>query len=439
MLTLGCFRNEVESDLLRDSLFGLGLAETPLEGADIIVVNTCGFIEDAVNEGIDTILELDRLAAKLERRPPILVVGCMGQRYGEELLQEMPEISGVLGVDWVDNLRNALGTILSGERFQACSRTPSPVTALRCTDSSENSTMFVRIADGCSRSCRFCYIPFIRGAFKSRPPEEILEEIERLAGGKEREVVLLAQDLTSYGKDQTGGLTLASLARKVTEMDKVKWLRLLYMQPEGVTVELMEEITGNPKICDYFDIPFQHASPNVLNRMGRPGNAVGYLALIDSIRDRSPDAALRTTVMVGYPGESKRDFDLLLRFIDQVKFDWMGAFRFSAEAGTRAAGLRGNISYDTAQIRYDRVVALQGFIEEERVGSLIGRELEVLIDGVSEMEGYDFVGRSYREAPVVDGVIYLRKLTGTVNATAIGGFARARITGQEGLDLVGEI
>lgn len=439
LVTLGCFRNEVDSDVLRSALDELGLQETPrIDSAGIVVVNTCGFIADACAEGIDTVLEIDDLTRDLEPRPPILILGCMGQRYSGELMEQLPEVSGVLGVDWVEGLEKAVTTLLDGGRHLEVGD-PRMASRTRTVDSSDCATLLVRVADGCDRGCRFCSIPSIKGRYQSRPPQEICREIERLCVEKQREVVLLAQDLTSYGVDLSGECDLPQLVRRVSRLDQVRWVRLLYLQPEGVTDELIKEITGNPAVCDYFDIPFQHASKSVLKAMGRPGDAERYRKLVSSIRERSPEASMRTTVMVGYPGETESDFQDLLSFIEEVRFDWLGAFRFSAEEGTPAASLPREIGREAAVSRYNTILEIQDSIEESESAHLLGRELEVVVDGISHLVEYDLVGRSYREAPVVDGVIFLKDVTGCARGATSSQFVRATIVGQEGLDLVGEI
>ena len=440
IVTLGCFRNEVESDLLISGLLRLGLNRTDtLETAHMIIVNTCGFIQEACEEGIDTVLEIDRLTKGREPRPPILLVGCMGQRYGESLLKSMPEVSAVLGADWMDHLSETISEITAGKRLRRSSLVPGQLCPARDVDSSVNATLFIRIADGCNRTCGFCTIPKIRGAYRSRPSEEILNEVTRLTGNRDREVVLLAQDLTSYGSDIPSEEILSSLLQRITQLEHVRWLRLLYLQPEGITSELIDEMAENPKICDYFDIPFQHASPHVLRRMGRPGDGESYRSIISSIRARSPGASLRTTLMVGYPGETEEDFELLESFVGDIRFDWLGAFRFSPEPGTAAAQLTDRVPYDNAVMRYDRILELQDSIEASRAPRLVGTSTEVVIDGVSEESGYDFVGRSCREAPIIDGLIYIRRKSEYGRDVRIGDFAEARITGVEGLDLVAEI
>jgi len=417
----------------------MGLEETDsVESAGIIVINTCGFIAEACDEGIDTILELDRIISHLSKRPPMLLVGCMGQRYGAELLEQLPEVSGVLGVEWSGSLEKAITLLSGGERLSAVGE-PGMASLTRTVDSWGGATMLVRVADGCDRGCRFCAIPSIKGCLLSRPPEDICGEIERLSGGRDKEVLLLAQDLTSYGTDLPGSTDLTSLIRTVSEMECVRWLRLLYLQPEGVTEELICEMTGNPIVCDYFDIPFQHASSAVLRGMGRPGDASRYRELVSSIRRRSPLASIRTTVMVGYPGETEEDFRQLVRFVEDVRFDWLGAFMFSPEEGTPAAGLPGAVGRDVAVSRYNTLLSIQDSIEESGSARNVGRELEVVVESTDELEGYDLTGRSYREAPVVDGVIHLRYSGSDSGKKKDGDFLVAKIVGREGLDLVGEI
>lgn len=441
IVTLGCFRNEVESDMLRSALADLGMSETAsLEAADAVLVNTCGFIREACEEGVDTILELDSLVSGSGKRPTMIVVGCMGERYGMGLLEAMPEVDNVLGVGWQAGLEKAL---LQGHAAETVSGSGTPRAGSvsltgsgRTVDSSPGASMFVRVADGCDRACAFCTIPAIRGPYRSRPSSEVVDEIRRLSGGRQLEVILLAQDLSSYGIDLADRSRLPSLIDEVCSLDEVRWLRLLYLQPEGVDRALLDAIERNPKVCRYFDIPFQHASESVLERMGRPGDARSHAAIVESIRSRFPEAAVRTTVMVGYPGETEEEFAELERFVEDLRFDWMGAFRYSSEENTPAAGLGREVPDEVAAERYGRILDIQDFIEAERGAFFAGRELEVVVDGVSEEEGYDLVGRSYREAPVVDGVIYLRAPGVTLSA---GEFVRAVVTAQEGLDLVGEV
>ncbi len=432
LVTLGCFRNEVESDLLRSAMIDLGMCETrePLL-CDVAVVNTCGFIKDACDEAIDTILELDEALAGVEARPPLLVVGCMAERY-PGLVDAMPEVQGLLGAGWSADIEEALLRLLSGGTFAGGKRRGAARAGGRAVDSSAGTSLFVRVADGCARGCAFCTIPSIRGPYRSRPIAEVTSEVKKLSRGEPREVVLLAQDLSYYGTDK-GAPALNELIESLSELDDVHWLRLLYLQPEGVTDALVEAVASNDKVCNYFDIPFQHSSSKVLELMGRPGGAERFLELIGGIRRAIPDASLRTTLMVGYPGETDEDFEQLLAFIRAARFDWMGAFVYSPEEGTRAAGLRGAVPPDRAAERYNELLSVQEEIEESRSGAMTGRVLEVAVDGPGEPGEPGSRARSYREAPVVDGVVYLE------GSSESKGFFRARITGREGLDLVATI
>lgn len=438
LVTLGCFRNEVEADNLRTALFRMGMGEaSAAESADIILVLTCGFIREACDEGIDTLLRVDEIACALSRRPPVLALGCMTQRYGPELMEEMPEIDGILGVDWLPRLEEAVVALLRGGRYETPPGSPAISHVERRVDSETGPSLYVRASEGCDRACSFCAIPVIRGPHRSRPPSEILDEIQSL-GGRPREVVLLAQDLASYGSDLGTGEDLADLLGRIARLDAAHWIRMLYLQPEGVTERLIEAVAAEPGVCDYFDLPFQHASSRILGAMGRPGSAREHLRLIDRIRRTIPGAAIRSTVIVGYPGETDADFRDLVEFVQEARFDWLGAFMFSPEEGTRAAGQAPAVPNEIALSRYNTVIDLQNEIEARKTEAIMGRELEVAVEGACDLEPYDFVGRSYREAPVVDGVIYLKRAGGP-GPMRPGDFASAVISGREGLDLVGEI
>lgn len=439
LVTLGCHRNEVESDLIRSFLSKRGLIESrKIEDSDIVIVNTCGFIKEACDEAIDTILEIDEIRSSSSKKFPILVLGCMGERYRGGLLQAMPEISCVLGVDWPNELEPALSNLLTKKSYEQKKHSKGIKKLRREIDSSENATLFVRISDGCSNSCTFCTIPRIRGPYRSRNPRDICEEIERLAGGRKREVVLLAQDSTRYGSDLPGGWNLAKLTRRISQIENVHWLRLLYLQPDGVNEDLIDEIANNPKVCKYLDIPFQHASEKVLKRMGRRGCGKEYLELISLIRKKSPEVAIRTTIMVGFPGEQDEDFDSLLNFVKEARFDWLGLFIFSPEEGTPASKFKHKVTKEIAQMRYDKIAYVQEEISQEHAQDMMGRKLEITIDGGADIDYYDFVGRSYREAPEVDGLIYIER-TKKGKGLMTGDFLMVEITGQEGLDLVGKI
>jgi len=349
----------------------------------------------------------------------------MSQRYGSRLLERLPEVSGVLGVDWSGGLEKAVSVLGRGGRISAVGP-PGIVFNERAFDTWGGGTLMVRVSEGCDRRCRFCTIPAIKGGFVSRTPDDIKGEIETLSVGREIEVVLLAQDMTSYGKDLPGKTGLPSLIRDVSELDCVRWVRPLYLQPEGVTEELIVEMTGN-------------RGSEVLRRMGRRGSESQYRDLISSIRRRSPEASLRTTVMVGYPGETEKEFLEMVEFIEDIRFDWLGAFIFSPEEGTPAAELNCAVPRDVAVSRYNTLLSVQDSVEESGLARNLGRDLEMVVDSRDEIEGYDLLGRSYREAPLVDGVIHIRLRKGGRDNVNVGSFVDAKIVGREGLDLVAEV
>lgn len=438
LVTLGCFRNEVESDNYRSVLAELGHTEiaSPLD-ADFIIVNSCGFIAEACDECIDTILQLAEIIESEGKNTPVIVAGCMAQRYGSALMKEMPEISAVIGVDWLRKIEKVISSVISGDKYSTDPGIPKFTDVTRRIDSSETASLFVRISDGCDRRCNFCTIPSIRGNYVSRKAEDIIEEIGRLSGNKKREIVLVGQDLTCYGKDLKGQINLAGLIRQISDIKNVHWIRLLYLQPEGMTDELLDEVISNPRVCNYFDIPFQHASVKIIKGMGRWGDADSYKKIIQTIRRRSSVSALRTTLIVGFPEEGEKEFDELCRFVEDARFDWLGVFRYSAEEGTKAQEFKGQVPHEVALKRYNRILEIQDSIEDSKSDTFTDRELEVVLEERCTDIEYDFTGRSYREAPVVDGIIYLNAKTS--NRFKTGDFAIARITGREGLDLAGEI
>ncbi len=439
IVTLGCFRNEYESDLIRSYLSSMNMVEADsLEKADVIIVNTCGFIREACEESIDTIFEIDRVKTELGRNSPVIVLGCMAQRYRHELFEVLEEVQAVMGIHWAGDILSAIEKVLSGRRFCGGFEPGAKTVNLRSIDST-NPYLIVRISDGCDRKCSFCTIPVIRGKHKSLKPEEIIEEIERFTMENEREVILVAQDLTSYGKDLDKGTDLVTLLKMITRIQGVRWIRLMYLQPEGITDELIDEVASNEKICKYFDIPFQHSSERILRLMGRPGSGYEFLRLIGKIREKIPEAAIRTTLMVGFPGENQSDFEILESFVMEARFDWLGVFKYSDEEGTTAFAMKYKIDEATIRERYDKILSLQEYIEQEKASALIGKELELIIEGESDIPGHNFRGRSYREAPEIDGTVYVDVSPGANFWPSAGDFVKSRIVGIEGIDPVAKI
>jgi ribosomal protein S12 methylthiotransferase RimO len=426
LTTLGCAKNEVDSDKLSAMLgeAGYRTADDPSE-ADIVMVNTCAFIEAARAESVDTILDLE--AAKRDDAG-LVVVGCMAQRFGSELDAALPEADAVLGLDRYGELVETLDRITN---WQPVGLRRSSMDILYAVDrpAPDLPYAYVKVAEGCDKPCTFCAIPLIRGKQRSRRPSNIREEVDGLASAGVREVVLVAQDLASYGRDIDAPGGLVELLRFISDVDGLRRLRLLYLYPKEIRPPLIEEMTGNPLIAPYFDLSLQHAEERLLRAMGRSGSGERYLELIEQIRTAAPEAALRSSFIVGFPGETEDDVETLAEFLRQARLDWAGFFPFSAEDGTPAALLSGRLEPDVVT---DRLRYLQG-IQEEVTGlanaAQVGRRMEVLIDQVED--GVP-VGRTYREAPDIDGMI-------TLDAGRPGEWMLAEITAAYGVDLAAEV
>jgi len=411
--TLGCPKNQVDSDKLVGTLLADGMEATDdASAADLVVVNTCAFIDDARRESVDTILALDEQRADGAR---LVVTGCMAERYGDELAEALPEVDQVAGFGVPVNDR------ARGRQLIPVTSTPLPELDLLNLPRPKSIApwAYVKIAEGCDRSCGFCAIPSFRGPQRSRDIEQILAEVDQLEA---REIVLVAQDLASYGKDRPGELgagSIVPLVRAVT--DRTDWVRLLYLYPSDLTDELIDAIcaTGVP----YFDLSLQHVSKPLLRRMRRWGDGDRFLRRIDDIRRSEPDAAFRSNFIVGYPGETERDHDRLLEFIDAAQVDWCGFFAYSPEDGTYAASLEGAVDAGLMNERLAELRELQDGITAARRDDVIGRSVRVLVDSVG-------VARSVREAPEIDGIIHVD------DDLAVGDFAVVEIVDALGPDLV---
>jgi ribosomal protein S12 methylthiotransferase len=426
LTTLGCAKNQVDSEKLEARLGASGYlqADSP-EQADVVMVNTCAFIEAARRESIDTILEhADR------KRPDarLVVLGCMAQRYGSELAEALPEADAILGMERYGELVGDLDRLTGWEpiRLHASPmdilyevRRPTPATPYA----------YVKVAEGCDKTCSFCAIPQFRGKQRSRPPVGIREEIVGLASAGVGEIVLVAQDLAAYGRDIDAPGGIVDLLRFVSDIDGLKALRLLYLYPREITPALIDEMATNPAVVPYFDLSLQHASGRLLRAMRRPGDGDRYLAMVESIREAAPDAAFRSSFIVGFPGETEEDADLLAEFLESAELDWAGFFPYSPEEGTPAATLDGQVDPDEAAERSRRLQAIQEGITARRNAEQVGRVLDVLVDQVEDGKP---VARSYREAPEIDGVILLDRGNP-------GEWHRARITAAYGSDLTAEV
>jgi ribosomal protein S12 methylthiotransferase len=424
LTTLGCAKNQVDSDKIAGVLHDAGFTSAPSpEQADVLLVNTCAFIEEARRESVGTILDLDQA-----RRPGarLVVVGCMAQRYGQEIGEALPEVDAVVGIDHYPELVGTLGDLAG---WQPIRLERSSMDILHEVRRSTPTTpyAYLKVAEGCDKTCTFCAIPSFRGRQRSRPVEEVVEEAERLIASGVRELVLVAQDLAAYGRDI--GHRVTDLVRTLSDVPGLWQLRLLYLYPSEIRPALIEEIAGNPTVASYFDLSLQHAEPRLLRAMARPGGGDRYLRLIDDIKHAAPGAALRSSFIVGFPGESEQDVETLEAFLEAARLDWAGFFPYSPEEGTEAAGLPGRPDpIDTIE-RTRQLQRLQDRITTERRGELVGSTVNVLIDQVEE--GIP-VGRSFREAPEIDGMI-------TLDAGFQGDIARVTITGAYGPDLQGKV
>ncbi|MGI9952507.1 30S ribosomal protein S12 methylthiotransferase RimO [Moorellaceae bacterium AZ2] len=435
LITLGCAKNEVESEYMLGVLEqrGYELVNTP-EEAEVVIINTCSFITAAKEEALTTILSLAGKPG--EQYPYLIVAGCMAQQHGPELFQELPEVAAFIGPGAIPRLPQIIDRVLRGERFLDV---PGPweedLRGLPRSRREGGPTAYLKIAEGCDNACAYCTIPRIKGPYRSRPKEDLLTEAEFLVSRGARELVLVAQDTTAYGIDLYRRYALPELLKALARLPRVRWLRLLYTYPTRITPQLIEVMATEDKVCAYLDLPLQHAHPDILRAMGRAGTSVLGRKAIARLRASLPHIALRSTFIVGFPGERERHFRELLRFLEEIRFDWVGAFTYSPEEGTPAASMPGQVPERTKQRRYRRLLKHQQPITQENNSAWVGRELEVLVERkADDGQGEVYVGRSFRQAPEVDGVIYVR------GPCRSGDMVKVRVTGVlDVYDLMGEV
>ena len=404
-VTLGCAKNEVDTDRMRALLVGQGFSEVDeVSDADVIIINTCSFLASATTESIECTLELADEVASGVRSRPIIMCGCVPSRYGDELTEELPEVAAFVKADEedgiVDVVRDVLG-LTGGEVALGDGRVLRTV---------EGTSAYVKISDGCDRFCSFCAIPYIRGRYFSRPEVEILDEVRGLMDGGVREIVLIGQDTGIWGCDFTPRRTLASLLRDVAEVVRPYggWVRVLYLQPEGMTDELIETIRDVKEVLPYIDIPIQHCSAHVLADMGRSGSTDELRRLFDRLRHEIPGMVLRTTGMAGFPGETDEDAEELLDFISEQEFDYTSVFSYSPEEGTAAAEMDGQVDEAVKLERTQRLIDLTEALGFAATARHVGERVEVIIDGVEELEdGYELIGHAWFQAPDSDGAIHI--------------------------------
>lgn len=428
-LTLGCPKNEVDSDVMRAAVAASDYRVAEQIGdADIVVVNTCSFIQEATEESIAAVLDVASswLPERAGRR--LVVAGCMASRYGDELAAEFPEVDAFVPVAEEGALIEVLDR-LSGTRSDV-SRAPQPISAEPPARLATGPAAYVQVSDGCHRSCSFCTIPSIRGPYRSRPLPGLIEEVRSLVSQGVREITLVGQDISSYGRDLGASApTLADVVRSLARVEGVDWLRLMYVQPDGVTDELLRTMATEPAVCHYLDIPLQHASASVLRRMRRSGSPEEFLALLGRVREWMPDAVLRTSIIAGFPGETRADVAALEDFLVAARLDYVGVFAYSPEEGTPAALSPDSPTRETRIRRANRVRELADRIGTEKAAARIGDVLEVLVEGTDDGVA---IGRWRGQAPEVDGIVSLDR-------GEAGDLVRARVVDTLGYDLEAEV
>ena len=434
-ISLGCDKNLVDTEKMLGLLGHEGYSFVDDETvADIIVVNTCCFIGDAKEESINTILDMARMKEEGQCKA-LIVTGCLAQRYKEEITTEIPEVDAVLGTTSYEEIAKAVKTALGGEKMHVFESIDAPVsTATDRLVTTGGHYAFLKIAEGCDKRCTYCIIPYLRGKFRSVPMEQLIHEAEELAEKGVKELILVAQETTLYGKDLYGEKKLPELLKRLAAIDGIQWIRLQYCYPEEITDELIETIKTEEKICNYLDIPIQHASDAILKRMGRRTNNAQLRELIAKLRREIPDIALRTTLISGFPGETEEDHEILMEFVDEMEFERLGVFAYSAEEDTPAYNFPNHVPDEVKEDRRAEIMELQQDIAFEKSENMKGRVLEVMIEGkVADENAY--VGRTYMDSPNVDGLIFVN----TGYSLMSGDFARVHVTGALDYDLIGEV
>ena len=433
-ISLGCSKNLVDTEVMLYKLHSAGFEITPNEEeAEIIIINTCGFIESAKQESIDNVLDAAELK-KWGKCKHIIATGCLVERYREDVMENLPELDAIVGVGSLEDIVAACEAVMRGEKYSSFRDKETSALGGDRIITTEPHTAYLKIAEGCDNRCTYCAIPLIRGKLRSRPVEDIVAEAKDLEAMGVKELNLIAQDTTRYGLDLYGEYSLARLVKALTKETAIPWIRLLYCYPDKITDELIEELRDNDRLLKYMDIPIQHISDNILSRMNRHGNQELIRKTIKKLRERVPGIVLRTTAMVGFPGETEEDFTELCEFVKETGFERFGAFTFSAEEGTLAAELDCQVDGQLKQDRYDILMQTQLYITEEKNLQKIGEVIDVLVDGYDSVAEV-YYGRSYADAPDVDGKVYF-KSPRRINA---GAFASVKITEALDYDLIGEI
>ena len=432
-ISLGCDKNLVDSEVMLGLLASRGYEMIDDEQeADIIVVNTCCFIHDAKQESVDNILEMAEYK-KTGKLKALIVTGCLAERYRQEIIDEIPEVDAVLGTTAYDKILDAVDEALEGKHFLEMEDLQVlPVVDTKRQITTGGHFAYMKIAEGCDKHCTYCIIPKIRGTYRSVPMEQLIKEAEELAAQGVKELILVAQETTLYGKDLYGEKSLHKLLKELCKVSGIQWIRILYCYPEEITDELIQVIKEEPKICHYLDLPIQHANDEILKRMGRRTSKQELIDIVTKLRKEIPDICLRTTLITGFPGETKEQHQELVEFVDEMEFDRLGVFTYSPEEDTPAATMPDQIDEEVKLERQAELMELQQEIAFDTAENMIGREMLVMIEGkIADEPAY--VGRTYRDAPKVDGLIFVE----TGELLMSGDFAKVTVTGAEEYDLIG--
>lgn len=434
-VSLGCDKNLVDTENMLGILKDKGFEFTDDEmQADVIAVNTCCFIHDAKQESINTILEMAEHKKDAVCKA-LIVTGCLAHRYKDEITKEIPEVDALIGTSSYDKIAEVVLSVLEGKGYSCVEDTDRlPVVKNHRIMTTGGYYEYLKIAEGCDKHCTYCIIPAVRGNFRSFEMEYLLEQARYLADNGTKELILVAQETTVYGTDIYGKKALPELLRKLCRIDGLEWIRILYCYPEEITDELIQVIKEEPKICKYLDMPIQHSSDNILKRMGRRTTRQELVDVITKLRNNIPDIALRTTLITGFPGETEEDIDDLLDFVDTMEFDRLGVFTYSPEEGTPAASMTDQVPENIKEERRNRIMELQQEVSLDKSADMVGRVIPVMVEGkITDDDAY--VGRSYKDAPNVDGYVFIN-----TNAQLMSGqIINVCITGSMEYDLIGEL
>lgn len=434
-ISLGCDKNLADSETMLGMLASRGYQIVDEEEkADVIIVNTCCFIHDAMEESIETILQMAEYK-KSGSLKALIVTGCMAERYREEITKEIPEVDAVLGAASYGHILDAVDEALKGHSYLMMEPLDTlPIIETHRLVTTGGHYAYLKIAEGCDKHCTYCIIPKLRGNFRSVPMDHLIKEAEQLAADGVKELILVAQETTLYGKDLYGEKKLPELLHKLCQISGIRWIRILYCYPEEITEELIQTMKEEPKICHYLDLPIQHASDGILKRMGRRTSKEELVHIISRLREEIPDITLRTTLITGFPGETQEQHEELMDFVDEMEFDRLGVFTYSPEEGTPAASMPDQIEESIKEDRRAELMELQQEIAFEQAEDMVGKEVLVMIEGkVADENAY--VGRTYKDAPNVDGLIFVN----TDAELMSGDFAKVKVTGACEYDLIGEL